>query len=316
MGHRDAGLRNELLHVLVDALDRLHPVVEEEDLPAARQLALDRLLDHLALELANERADGAAVHRRRRDDREIPHARHRHVQRARDRRRRERQDIDLGAQLLQRLLVLDAEPLLLVDDHQAEILEGHVGREEPVGADQHVDLPLAGAGEDLAGLLRVAEARDHLDGDRIVLEPLGEGAEVLGREDGGGHQHRHLLLVLDDLEGCPQRHLGLAVADVAADQPVHRLLQLQIGEDVVDRLLLVGRLLELEVGLEGPVHLVGRGEGVSRVGGAGGVELEQPRGHLQQLLADPRLALLEALALERIEPGGGRIAAHVLLDLP
>ena len=49
--------------------------------------------------------------------------RHRHLQRARDRRGGEREHVDVGAQLLELLLVGDAEALLLVDDHQAEALE-------------------------------------------------------------------------------------------------------------------------------------------------------------------------------------------------
>ena len=42
-------------------------------------------------------------------------------------------------------------------------------------------------------------------------------------QDGRRHQHRHLLAVHDRLEGRPDGHLGLAVADVAAEQAVHRL---------------------------------------------------------------------------------------------
>ena len=38
------------------------------------------------------------------------------------------------------LLVLHAEALLLVDDQQAEVLELHVVGEQPVGADDAVDL--------------------------------------------------------------------------------------------------------------------------------------------------------------------------------
>ena len=47
------------------------------------------------------------------------------------------------ADCLQPLLVLDAEALLLVDDDQAEVLELHVLAEQPVRADDDVDLPLA-----------------------------------------------------------------------------------------------------------------------------------------------------------------------------
>ena len=55
--------------------------------------------------------------------RHVADADQRHVQRARDRRRRQRQHVDLAPQLLQPLLVRDAEALLLVDDEQAQVLE-------------------------------------------------------------------------------------------------------------------------------------------------------------------------------------------------
>ena len=48
------------------------------------------------------------------------------------------QDVHLAAQLLEALLVAHAKALLLVDDHQAQILKGHVRREEPVGADDDI----------------------------------------------------------------------------------------------------------------------------------------------------------------------------------
>ena len=46
-------------------------------------------------------------------------------------------------QLLDRLLVGDAEALLLVDDEQAEVLERDVLGEQAVGADDDVDLAVA-----------------------------------------------------------------------------------------------------------------------------------------------------------------------------
>ena len=45
---------------------------------------------------------------------------------------------------------------------------------------------------------------------------------MLLREDRGRRQHQRLLAVARGLERRAQRHLGLAVADVAADQAVHR----------------------------------------------------------------------------------------------
>ena len=87
-----------------------------------------------------------------------------------------------------------------------------------------------------------AEARDHLDLNREGGHAAREGIEVLLGQHGGGHQHGHLLAILDGLEGRAQRHLGLAEADIAADQPIHRLDQLHIVLDVDQRLELIGRL--------------------------------------------------------------------------
>ena len=62
------------------------------------------------------------------------------LQRARDRRRGQRQHMHVLAQLLQALLVLHAEMLLLVDDQQAEIGELDALGEQRVGADDDIDV--------------------------------------------------------------------------------------------------------------------------------------------------------------------------------
>ena len=83
--------------------------------------------------------------------------------------------------------------------------------------------------ERLAALLRRAEARHHLDRERVVAQPLSERAEVLLGEHRGGHQEHHLLAVRRRLERRAQGDLGLAVAHVAADQAVHRPRLLHVG---------------------------------------------------------------------------------------
>ena len=61
-----------------------------------------------------------------------------------------RDHVDVGPQLLDLLLVLDAEALLLVDDQQAEVLELDVGGEQAMGADHAVDLAGAQPLDDVA----------------------------------------------------------------------------------------------------------------------------------------------------------------------
>ncbi|SKW16366.1 Uncharacterised protein [Mycobacteroides abscessus subsp. abscessus] len=50
-----------------------------------------------------------------------------HLQGARNRGRAHGEHVHMGAQRLDVLLVLHAEPLFLVDDHQAEVLPPHTG---------------------------------------------------------------------------------------------------------------------------------------------------------------------------------------------
>ena len=86
-------------------------------------LAQHGVADHHRVEGQHEGAHGEAVHRRGGDHRQLAHARKRHLEGARDRRGGQGEDMDVGPQLLEPLLLLDAEVLLLVDDHEAEALE-------------------------------------------------------------------------------------------------------------------------------------------------------------------------------------------------
>ena len=150
--------------------------------------------------------------------------------------------------------------------------------------------------------------------DREAAHPLGERREVLLHQQRGRHQHGHLLAVLHRLEGRAHRDLGLAVADVAADQPVHRYDAAHVGLDLVDRAQLVGRLVEregvLELGLPGGV----RAEGVALGGLARGVQLDQLGRDLAHRLARPALALGPVGAAEPVEAGllAADVAGHLV----
>ncbi len=103
---------------------------------------------------------------------------------------------------------------------------------------------------DLGELLRRDQARGLRDVDRIAAQPVAEGLEVLAREQRGRHHDRDLLAVHRGDEGGAQRHLGLAEADVAADQPVHRPAGGEIVEHGGDGGLLVVGLLVGKAGAE------------------------------------------------------------------
>ena len=117
-----------------------------EALSAAIALAQQRLAHDQRVEGRDEGAHRQPVDRRRGDQRQLAHAGERQLQRARDRRRGERQHVHVGFQLLQPLLVLDAEMLLLVDDQQAEVAELDALAEQRVGADDDIDAAVGDAG--------------------------------------------------------------------------------------------------------------------------------------------------------------------------
>ena len=148
-----------------------------------------------------------------------------------------------------------AEALLLVDDYEPEVAERDLRREYRVRSDDDV----AGTGrkplECPLVRRRGLEARDGLDSYGRPVEARGEGLEVLFRKDRGRREDSRLLAVHGGDERGPHRDFRLAVARVAADEAVHRLLRREVLLDGGYCRGLVGRLLVWERGLE-RVHAV------------------------------------------------------------
>ena len=215
------------------------PRNHEEALPAAILLAQQRLANGDAVEFRHIGADRQPVDRRRRDDRQITHTRKRQLQRARDRRRGQRQDVNVRAQLLQPLLVGDAEMLLLIDDQQPDILELDLLGQHRMGADDDIDAAIRQSRPRRRGILGADEARQRPHDDRRAAEPLGKAAIVLAREQGRRRDHRHLPSALCGDEGSAHGDLGLAEADIADDQPVHRPASGEVRRDIGNRRRLV-----------------------------------------------------------------------------
>ena len=173
-------------------------------------------------------------------------------------------------------------------------------------------LPSADVLDDLILFGFAAEPADHVDRHRKSGEPLGQRLLVLKREHGRRREKRHLLSVHHRLERGAHRHFGLAVADVAAQQAIHRRRRFHVALDVVDGVLLVDGEIPLErvVELALPVRI--RAERVARHGLARGVELEQLLGHVAHGLLDARLGAFPRRAAELVER---RLrGAAVLLD--
>src|SRR6478735_2259950 len=310
VGDGDARLGDQLAQARGGHVDRLHPVVHPEHLPLTEQFPADRLDGDALVVAADVGEDRLAIGRRGLQQRQVADADEAHLQGARDRRGGQGDHVHVDLQLLHRLLGLDAEALLLVDDEEAEVLELDAVLQQTVGADDAIDLARFEAGEHLAGLLGGEEAAEHLDADRVAGEAVGEGVAVLGGQQRGRGEHRDLLAVLDRLERRPDGRRGLAEADVAAHQAVHRVGPLHVDLDVVDRLALVGGLDERE----GVLHLVlpGRVHGERMPGRVDPLLVEQDEllGDLPHGAADLVLGLGEVGAAEAVQRR--RLAADVL----
>ena len=129
--------------------------------------------------------------------------------------------------------------LLLVDHQKSQRLELHALGEQRVRPDHDLDRPVREPRPRLRRLLRRNEPRKLPQPQRQPAEPLGEILEMLPRQQRRRCDHRHLHPRHRRDIGRAQRHLGLAEADVAADQPVHRPPRFHVAEHVGDRVQLV-----------------------------------------------------------------------------
>ena len=309
----DARLRRDAPHLLERVVHVVDAVVHPEHLAAAREFTRDRQTEALLVERHDLGDDRAPVRRRRGEAADVAQPEHGHVQRAWDGRGAEREYVRRQPELEQALLVLHAESLLLVDDDQPKVMERDVLRQQPVRADDDVDLPRAHRSEDRTGLRIALEAAEALDAERIGTEPVAERALVLFAQDRRRHEHRDLTTGVDGLEGGADRDLRLAEPHVAADQAIHRTRALHVALGRLDRAELVLGLLPRELGLELALPIaVGRERDARR-----GITHRLHAEHLRRKVADRILGIgdlaLPTLAADRRERRLARARTHVLL---
>jgi hypothetical protein len=115
-----------------------------------------------------------------------------------------------------------AELMLFVDDHQPQAGKSHVLLQKRVGADHHVDLPRGDVCQGRFALfLRQAAHEQHVP-HTARLEQAGERIGMLaGKNFRGCHQGR-LVTAGHTSEHGVHGYYGLAAADVALQQPIHR----------------------------------------------------------------------------------------------
>ena len=219
-----------------------------------------------------------------------------------------------GAQRLEALLVAHPEAMLLVDDQQPQPAGARIGVQQLVGGDEDVDLAALEIRQHRVGGAAPAEARQHLDAHRPVGEAVAEALRVLLGEQRGRHQHHHLAGGLHRDEGGAHRHFGLAEADIAADDAIHRHRPVKVGEHARDRFALVGGFLEGKAVGKGLVFELAGAQRRRLVRGAARVQVEQLRGHIAHGGGGAARGARPLLGAELVERGAFRAAAGVAVD--
>ena len=128
-------------------------------------------------------------------------------------------------------------------------------------ADDEVDISALDIGDYLFLLLVGAEAREHFDVHRKRAHTAHRGLVVLQSQNGRGNEQRDLLARDYRLVGGAQGDLRLAVADVAAEQAVHRARLLHVLLYIVGCIELRRGLLVFKCGFEIALKMIVLGEG-------------------------------------------------------
>ena len=153
----------------------------------------------------------------------------------------------------------------------------------------------------LTAFSRADHARELANVDREPGEALAEVLGMLTRQERGRGDDRGLLAVDRRCEGGAQRDLGLAEANVAAHQPVHRPAGGQVVEGRLNRAFLVGRLVVGKAGAKLVVQALGDDKTRRRVGHALGRDADEFARHLAHTLLQAGLARLPACAAKLVE---------------
>ena len=130
------------------------------------------------------------------------------------------------------------EAVLLVDGDELQVCEGDRFFEQGMCADDDLDLAAGQAAADLFLLAcgSIAHQQADLPGSEqavLACQDIDEIAVMLFGQDGGGRHDGGLRPGLVDHGSRQSRHHGLAGADIALQQAVHRLAGFQVEADLV-----------------------------------------------------------------------------------
>ena len=152
--------------------------------------------------------------------------------------------------------LLDSEPVLLVDDGQAELAENHARLDQRMGPDRDADLPGRDALEGLPTGRALDVAGEQRRADGQVAEQLRERRKVLLCKDFCRRHDAGLVAVVQRKQRGQQRDDGFAAAHIALQEPVHVPTGVHIRPNLAqDPFLGLGQVERQALGIE-PVEQV------------------------------------------------------------
>ncbi len=212
----------------------------------------------------------------------------------------------------ERLALLDAEPVLLVDDGHGEIGERDAALDQCVRPDDDLGRARFDLG---AGPLRAGAPRQEQRADAEARTEGLDRHEVLLRKGLGGNHERALGSGLDRTHERIEGDDGLPGADVSLEEPLHRNGLGEIAVDLRDRPLLMLGQLEGKLGPvpgdERPRRRQRSRKGVFLAATAGNRDLEAE----QLIEREPPASLLGLVQIGREVHGGEGVAANRMLEL-
>ncbi len=170
-----------------------------------------------------------------------------------------------------------------------------------MGADDDIHRAIGQPLPGECGLFGADEPRQRPDAQRGAAETFGKGLEMLAGQQRGRGDDRHLLARNRRDKGRAHRHLGLAKAHVADNQPIHRRARPEIGDHIGNRRQLVFGFAIGKTGREGFPFVVG---GLENRGGAQvpfGGNPHQPVGDLADAFLQPCLLGLPGAAAQLVQ---------------
>ena len=138
----------------------------------------------------------------------------------------------------------DTEALFLVDNDQPEPFEFDRFGKHRMGTDDDVHRAVREPIARGSSFCSRHKTRQPAEPQRQIAEPFGKIAVMLTCQQSRWRNNRHLISSHGSSECGTHRNLGLAEADVTANQPVHRFARCHVVEYLDDNpLLIVGFLI-------------------------------------------------------------------------